>query len=382
VQPGCRLRAKTPSRGVNMGRAFGWLACAGKVGTVGVVAGMLALGGAAGPGLAAGESANKAAAGVPLVAAPLRVVVTIPPLKGLVEGMLPAGSTVTTLIPPGASEHGYDIPPARLAEMARADLVVMVGLGLEPQVEKQLAGAKGSGGGQGGRQVVVLADAAGVKALATDHSAHSHDEHGNCVMPENAGGTAADPHVWLDPGLVAAALPSLEAAVVAAAGGKAMAAGADDAARHALAESIRASGAKVKARVAEVDAGYRAMLEGARTRTLVVGHDAWGHLARRYGLRTVAIKGLNAGEPTPAAIAAASAAVKAEGLSTVFVEPQLSPAAGKRIASATGAKVATLDPLGSGDWFAMMEANRRAIAAAVGGKIDVSATEGGRTEQR
>ena len=78
----------------------------------------------------------------------------------------------------------------------------------------------------------------------------------------------------------------------------------------------------------------------------------------------------------------ASAAVKAEGLSTVFVEPQLSPAAGKRIASATGAKVATLDPLGSGDWFAMMEANRRAIAAAVGGKIDVSATEGGRTEQR
>lgn len=365
-----------------MGRAFDWLACAGKVGkvgTVGVVAGVLALGGVAGPGLAAGESANKAAAVVPLVAAPLRVVVTIPPLKGLVEGMLPAGSTVTTLIPPGASEHGYDIPPARLAEMARADLVVLVGLGLEPQVEKQLAGRKA--GGQGG-QVVVLADAAGVKALATDHSAHSHDEHGNCVMPENAGGTAADPHVWLDPGLVAAALPSVEAAVVAAAGGKAMAAGADDAARHALAESIRASGAKVKARVAEVDAGYRAMLEGARTRTLVVGHDAWGHLARRYGLRTVAIKGLNAGEPTPQAIAAASAAVKAEGLSTVFVEPQLSPAAGKRIASATGAKVATLDPLGSGDWFAMMEANRRAIAAAVGGKIEASATEGGRTEQR
>src|SRR5215831_13637893 len=67
-----------------------------------------------------------------------RVVATIPPLAGLVSPLLAAGGTVRTLIPPTRSEHGYELTPEDVAALARADVVVYVGLGLEPQVESFL----------------------------------------------------------------------------------------------------------------------------------------------------------------------------------------------------------------------------------------------------
>src|SRR5882757_8715144 len=71
-------------------------------------------------------------------AAGLRAVVTIPPLKGLIEPLLPPGTTVTVLMQPGRSEHGYEFTPADMAAMARADVFVYVGLGLEGRIEATL----------------------------------------------------------------------------------------------------------------------------------------------------------------------------------------------------------------------------------------------------
>src|SRR5262249_16988006 len=72
-------------------------------------------------------------------AAPIHAAVSIAPLRGLIEPLLPPGSKVELLVPAGVSEHGYEIPPARLASMAKADLLVYVGMGMEPQIDKALA---------------------------------------------------------------------------------------------------------------------------------------------------------------------------------------------------------------------------------------------------
>src|SRR5690349_13389373 len=90
---------------------------------------------------------------------PLKVVVTVAPLKGLVEPLLPEGSKVTVLMEPGKSEHGYEFTPADMAAVARADLVVYVGLGIDAKVE---AAVKKRDMGSG--QSVCFADAAGVQA--------------------------------------------------------------------------------------------------------------------------------------------------------------------------------------------------------------------------
>ena len=49
-----------------------------------------------------------------------------------------ARSTVTVLMQPGKSEHGYEFTPADVAALATADLVVYVGLGLEGRIEATL----------------------------------------------------------------------------------------------------------------------------------------------------------------------------------------------------------------------------------------------------
>ncbi|MBL8991466.1 MAG: zinc ABC transporter substrate-binding protein [Phycisphaerae bacterium] len=271
---------------------------------------------------------------------PLRVVVSIAPLKGLVEALVPPGTVVDLLIPPGASEHGYEIPPGRLAAVATADLVVFVGLGLEPQVDALLGQRPNPN-----RRVVRFDRVAGVEADSDDHR-HEHEHDETCDH-----GHAADPHLWLDPVLVEQLVEALAREV--------------DALDTATPRERRAARAQeLRAKVRGVHDAYGRSLGPLAGRTIVVGHDAWGRLAARYGLKTVALKGLTAAEPTPGDLRRAIESIGGDATTTVFVEPQLSPAAAERIARATGARVETLDPLGSGDWFAMMDANLAALVRA------------------
>lgn len=97
-------------------------------------------------------------------------------------------------------------------------------------------------------------------------------------------------------------------------------------------------------------------------------HNAFGRLAARYGLRVEAVlKQGETGEPTPATIAKVTGLARAGTISAVFVEPQSNPALAKRIAAETGVKVLTLDPLGKGEWAAMMRNNLDALVEGLSG---------------
>jgi zinc transport system substrate-binding protein len=309
-------------------------------------------------GTAAGAYAPAEQPGVqtPAAARPLKVVVSIAPLRGLVQPLLPGGSTVDMLIPPGVSEHGYEIPPAKLAAITQADLVVTVGLGLEPQIDKFLKNNPSEG-----RLAVSMAELLDVKLDPNDHAAHAHGPNGECLHG------AVDPHVWLDPGMVKKFVeklaPKLAERFPVVGGGMGSAGG--DGTEE---DPMLAAAKRLTARIDEIDAAYRAATDNAETRTLVVGHDAYGWLARRYSLSTIPIAGLNAQEPTNKAVQAAIAAIRQRGAKAVFVEPQLSQAAGKRIAERTKVPVLLLDPLGDGDWFRMMEANLESLKKGLGQK--------------
>jgi len=301
-------------------------------------------GGAGGAGRGVGVLKAKAAKG------PLLVVVSIPPLKGLVEPLLPHGSKVEVLIPPGVSEHGYEIPPTKLAAITGADLVVYVGLGMEPQVERLVREHPKSE-----RRDFSFSDAVGIVAGADAHDDHHDHDH---VHDENCEhGHGVDPHVWLDPVLVRTLVMKLDAELTGV---------------EYRADGSTALSAQARALVARIDAvheAYTKVVGGATRKAFVVGHDAWGRLAGRYGLETIPIAGLTASEPTPSAIAAATAAAKEKGVTTVFVEPQLSQRVAKRIATTAKMKLEVLDPLGSGDWEAMMRSNLTKIGEAIGSSV-------------
>ncbi len=307
-------------------------------------------------------------------AAPVRAVVSIPPLKALVEPFVAAladvndgaSGTVEILIPPGVSEHGYEIPPTRLAALAKADVVVYVGLGLEPQVEDFLKDHPSPT-----RRVVEFAKMAGVEANDDhDHHEHAHDDHDHPHDHDHDhdhahGRDGQDPHLWLDPVLVMKLVPAIRQAVEQAAIARApkgtprlaLIKGRLDVAEKALLERVRAVDEEHRTRLA----GH----QGGGGRAVVVAHDAWGLLAARYGFETVAIKGMLATEPTPQSIKAAVEAIRVRGATVVFTEPQLAQATSQRVADAAGAKLMELDPLGSGDWFSTMRANLDNIVAAL-----------------
>ena len=295
--------------------------------------------------------------------AKLDVVVTIGPLRGITARIVPEGSVIEQLIPSGVSEHGYEIAPGKLRLLAKADLVVRIGEALEPQVEKALLGSPRAARGV----VTMLPDEHDEKGGGGEQgsgrpSVHDHEPGEAC--DEHKG---SDPHVWLDPVLMERFAEQIGAATTAA-----LIARTPDVGRHEqIAKAIAARVATVTLEIRGVDVEYKAVLSRKAHRTIVVTHDAWGHLAGRYGLKTVPLKGLSATEPTMASLKLAAETVKREGLTTVFLEPQLSRAAGERIAEATGVKTAMLDPLGNGDWFAMMRGNLLAIAASLPESVPV-----------
>ena len=127
----------------------------------------------------------------------------MPPLIGLVKPLLADDATVTALIAPGRSEHGYEFTPGDIAQLGKADVVVYIGAGLEPAVAKFLADHPNSN-----RQDVCFESVAGIVLDPDEHEKHSANEH------EHHG---PDPHLWLDPGLCAKLVDSAAAAVKKAA---------------------------------------------------------------------------------------------------------------------------------------------------------------------
>lgn len=295
--------------------------------------------------------ARKPAARAP---GPVRVVVTIPPLAGLVKPLLPADSRLTMLMTPGRSEHGYEFSPSDVAALADADVVLYVGLGLEAPVERFLTRNRWPG-----RREVCLGVVLGMQELGKDPHDHAHHHHDHSHDHDHGD---VDPHVWLDPLMMIAVVDAAADAV-------------RDAARAAdlltPAESARISSAQaqLKARLIALDNTLEERLAPFKGAAIVTHHAAFGWLAKRYQLRVAeVIRHVEAAEPTPAQLAEVAAAIKRENVPVIFIEPQYDAAAAERIARLAGVRLGVLDPLGDGDYFAMMERNLDALVRGLAGE--------------
>lgn len=275
----------------------------------------------------------------PRAPGPLRVVVSIAPLTGLVRALAPPDATVTTLIPSGRSLHGYEMTPADLAAVGSADVLVYVGLGLEPAVDRVLGIDPSKR-----RRVVCFARVAGVETEDA-HAGHDHDE------GDEHHHHAVDPHLWLDPQLVARLIPEVSDAIEAALKGM-------DGLTVAQESRLREARNELLAGVEAIHAEHEERLGPHAGASIVTHHNAFGRLAARYGLKIAAvIRPVEDAEPSPAAVAEAVEAIRRENARAVFFEPQYNGAAAEAIAKAAGVPVGTLDPEGGADWFKLMRSN-------------------------
>ena len=226
-----------------------------------------------------------------------QVVVAFYPLAFAAQTVGGPGLHVRNLTPTGAEPHDIELTPSEVAAVQKAHLVLYLSHGFQPALEEAVRGAQG-------KHIDVLQ---GLNLRAG--------------VGDEAGKT--DPHVWLDPVLYSRIVTRIGTAL-----GKPKAAAALD------------------AKLAVLDREYRAGLRDCARRTFVTSHAAFGYLAARYGLRQVAITGLDPeAEPSAQRLASLAQLVRRLGTRTVFFERLVSPKLAETVAREAGAKTAVLDPI-------------------------------------
>jgi zinc transport system substrate-binding protein len=218
---------------------------------------------------------------------------------------------VVDLTPPGVEPHDLELTTDQVDKLLDAEVVVVLGGGFQPAVERVADD-------RDGETVVVLDE------LDLDVS---------------------DPHVWLDP-IVMADIADVVATALDA-----------------------PEAADFRSEMEALDGRMRTTLDSCERDLVIASHDAYGHLTDRYGLRLETIAGLSPeDEPDPATLAELADLIEREGATTVFAEPLLPQRAAESLARETGAEVAVLDPLESdpGTTYAKaMDANLAALAEAL-----------------
>jgi zinc transport system substrate-binding protein len=258
----------------------------------------------------------------------LTVVTAFYPLAWATEQVAGDAVDVHNLTPPGAEPHDIELTPRDVERVRDADLVVYLGEGFQPALEDALEGRSGP-----------ALDLLEGEELAS--------------APKGEEELAIDPHVWLDPFRFASMVDAIGAVL-----------------------DRRDAAAQVEDRLRALDAEYRTGLERCARREIVTSHTAFGYLARRYGLRQIALTGVSPEvEPTPRDLQGLVEEVERSGATTVFFETLVSSDLARTVARETGAKTALLDPLegltedelaAGADYLSVMRANLATLRDALG----------------
>jgi zinc transport system substrate-binding protein len=279
------------------------------------------------------------------------VVASFYPMAFLAEQIGGDHVKVTSLTQPGQEPHDLEISAKQTAQLQKSDAVLYL-KNLQPSVDDAVAQS----------EVKTKIDAAKLTSLEEHgnevggHAAEHDDEHGH----EEEGGL--DPHVWLDP---------VKYAEVAKGVGAAFEKADPD---HAA--DYKKNTADLVAKLDALNTKFKDGLANSKTKVFITTHAAFGYLAERYGLTEEAISGLDPeSEPSGARVKELEKMAKADGVTTVFYETLVSDKTAKTIAKDAGLKTDVLDPIEGitsksrgKDYFAVQEANLKALQSALGTK--------------
>lgn len=258
----------------------------------------------------------------PVVAAPLRVVVSIQPLHSLAMALMHGVGEPQLLVRGGASPHDYQMRPSAARALAEADLVFWIGAELESFLRAPLQNAQG-------KQLAML-QAPGLTLLPMRSGgvwAAADDEH-------HAHSASHDAHIWLDP-LNAIAMSNYMLAALVEAD-----------AQHA--PLYQANAQRLAERLMRLHQQLSTRLQALQTQRYVVFHDAYQYFERRYQLSAIGALVLEP-EQRPGAkrVAQLQAQMRERGVRCVFSEPQFQPALLQTLVAGSTIKTGVLDPLGA-----------------------------------
>lgn len=251
-----------------------------------------------------------------------RVAVAFFPIEEVVRRVGGDAVHVIALVPPGEDAHEYDPTPQQLTALEKTDVVVYLGKGFQPNLQKAIDSLPSSI-----RRVDLLNN---IRLLPVGGALAGT----NGTAPGETLGDGNDPHVWLDP---------TNMKIMAAAVASALT---DEAPAHASA--FDANSAVYERELAGLTGAYQVGLANCATRVLVTSHRAFGYLAAAFHLTQVSIAGISPNdEPSAKTIKAVADYAHAHGVSTVFFQNTLPADLAATVAREIGARTAMLDSVES-----------------------------------
>jgi ABC-type Zn uptake system ZnuABC Zn-binding protein ZnuA len=269
----------------------------------------------------------------------LRVVATTTQVADFAANVGGDRVRVTSLLKPNLDAHDYEPSPADVEAIARADVVLENGAGLEAWLGDTIASS-------------------GFQGPVVDTSQR--------VRLRMAGG-ATDPHVWQNPRNAMVMAATIERALAAA--------------DPADAGRFRANLAAYTRQLQALDSEVQRQIDSLANKKLVTNHDAFGYYVDRYGLQLVGAvipSSDSSAELSGRDIRDLVAKIKATRVKAVFSETSLPPRTAETIGREAGVKVVegegalygdSLGPAGSdGDtYLKMIRHNTRTIVSNLSG---------------
>lgn len=232
----------------------------------------------------------------------INVATTIAPLGDFVRAVGGEKVEVTVLVPPGAEPHTFEPTPSLMMDVAKADLYVMNGAGLEFWMNKLLEANK--------RMVVV------------------DSSRGIVLLQESVG--EIDPHIWLSLRNGALQVDNICSGLIEI----------DSQNKDYYIQNRDDYLQKLN----DLDVGLNRTFAGKKEKRFIVQHPAWTYFARDYSLIQVPLME-NEKEPGPKYLGEVIELAKKNNITTIFVEPQFNPKSAEVIAREMNARVVTIDPL-------------------------------------
>jgi zinc transport system substrate-binding protein len=294
-------------------------------------------------GAACGDTADGEAPG----GGTLSVIGTFYPLYEVASQVGGGIVEAANLTPAGVEPHDVELNSRQVDSLLDADLVLYLGSGFQPAVEQVLESRDGP-------SVDLLAGMPVMEGSLEDeeHEAGHEEEEGEAV----------DPHVWLDPVIMAEIVDQVAAELSAL--------------DSAHADEYVANAAAYRDTLTALDHTYESTLADCERDIMVTTHAAFGYLAKRYGLRQESLTGLSPeAEPNPQRFAELADLVQREDVTTVFSEELVPADLAEALAREAGVATAVLSPIegltadeqdSGATYLSVMEENLAALSKALG----------------
>ncbi|WP_037289402.1 metal ABC transporter solute-binding protein, Zn/Mn family [Saccharibacillus sacchari] len=303
-----------------------------------------------------------------IVEGKVNVVTTFYPIYEFASAIGGDDANVINLLPTGVEPHDWTPRGQDIVNTSKAQLFFYNGAGLEGWVPDFLKGLDSDS------EVKAVEVSQGVDLILTteddghnhgaaeedhDHEGEEHSEDEHAV--ESADAKHTDPHTWVSPKSALIMAGNIRDSLVEA--------DPDHKAGYDERYEVLAD------KLTQLDAEFTEKLSPLKNKEIVVSHQAFGYLARDYGLSQHAIMGLSPdAEPRAQDMLNLAKLVKEEGIRYIFFEELVSDKLAKTLADEAGVETLVLNPVeglteqqakDGDDYFSLMQKNLQNLLLAL-----------------